>query len=249
MQFKLDLKRPLAACAAAMALVAVPASSSATVFTNVYEGYVAFGIDSAGLFGGGSSLDGRAIEIRMSFDDTVNRFTIPGLGDSLTTSAGLSPFVAASVTIDGITIDFSPSAPAQSFSRLSTLEHSLEQKVEIASNQVDGAPVLQLDAFVNSNLLPATLDTPLDLTAADTFGRFDASFFIGHYSGLFQTDFGDAVGGVTLTRAYTLTDTPSDGGDPVSTVPEPAAWSLMILGFVAAGASLRRRPAFGERLR
>lgn len=55
--------------------------------------------------------------------------------------------------------------------------------------------------------------------------------------GLVSKIWGDA----TLTYDYTAPPPPSHDPPPISAVPEPGVWSLLILGFAGLGAALRRQ--------
>jgi hypothetical protein len=65
-------------------------------------------------------------------------------------------------------------------------------------------------------------------------------------NGLRRFDFSLAVAGVAqfadATLSLELTQTGGPPAGPGPGVPEPATWALMLLGFGAAGAALRRRP-------
>jgi hypothetical protein len=69
------------------------------------------------------------------------------------------------------------------------------------------------------------------LTAKSTLGAQG----VGAFSALAIKNSGDNAGSLTLNQGYV--------GVPVGSVPEPASWALMILGFGGVGATLRRRRA------
>jgi hypothetical protein len=238
MRIGLDLRAALVACGLAAALCAAPAH--AVVVDYVFEGLITNGGDLTGVFGDEPSLTGHGITVRTSFDTSVNRLTLPFYLDTVDRIGAVSPLVSATVTIDSHTFTLpSPGAPVASRSAIYTFAdgydfNALEQRISLASGGVEDALAVYLDLRLESLLLPASLDTPFDLTAGQAAGRFDGYFTVGRYDGLYGADVG--AGAIfAITRAYATVEQPQAG------VPEPAAWALMILGFGAAGAALRRR--------
>ncbi|HEY3951307.1 PEPxxWA-CTERM sorting domain-containing protein [Phenylobacterium sp.] len=107
---------------------------------------------------------------------------------------------------------------------------------------------LQLDGFhVLGTPGPFTLDVPafsdLETTGSQGFTvGFDTSQ-LGVFSQQFEIDLSDAGTGLGRDSYAMILTVTGDvvAGAPVTGVPEPAAWALMILGFGAVGASLRAR--------
>lgn len=112
----------------------------------------------------------------------------------------------------------------------------------------DGDPSngVLLNAGLAADLIAARLSTP------------GAGFFVYFNSGLnlprlvYSTDLSDPTADLKVLARFTNLVGRQDAleafGPQITVVPEPAAWTLMILGFGGAGAALRharRRPAFG----
>lgn len=95
----------------------------------------------------------------------------------------------------------------------------------------------------------AGLDTNIIFIDTD-YGAGDASFFNFFYSvtgigtSAFQPSFYRYQSPVTTEMHVTQEplDPPPDPGPDVGGVPEPSTWTMLILGFGAIGAGMRRRP-------
>ncbi|MBS0363765.1 MAG: PEP-CTERM sorting domain-containing protein [Proteobacteria bacterium] len=149
---------------------------------------------------------------------------------------GQVPALAA--LLDTETLDFATVTQGASVSLAGTLYN-------LGDDNTDG---LQLDGFhVLGAPGPFTLDAPafsdLETTGSQGFTvGFDTSH-LGAFSQQFEIDLSDAGTGLGRNSyAMVLTVTGNVvAGPPVAGVPEPGAWTLMILGLGGLGATLRRR--------
>lgn len=236
----------LGVLAAAM-LTAHPAT--AAIYTVTFEGTVTSGVDLSqtfrpGLPRGGYAFDGsQTFKAVFTIDDTT-----PGAFDftsgawqpvsTIFGSGAANPIVSASLTINGVTADMSAPFPVP---------------YDVGQFQITGSPYL--NAFTESegdggggayivrrlNITARAAGgifqnpdwrriTALDTAALDT-GR--GYFHLHNMAGPISTDF--AYGELLPTRVTFTGPSPIPGG-----VPEPGAWSLMILGFATVGAAVRR---------
>jgi len=207
------------------------AAEAATIVTATYQGTLNSGQDWSGVFGAAQAdLTGAAFTAVFVMDiDQPTRVTHPGVSDTVIGGGANSPYVAASITINNITFDFGPidnggvqvTAGNQSLNAFS-------------QEDTDGVGIdfqlSMLGRFFGAPAIPSLLDTPFSTDVGLTQGSF---FGINIFDwGTMQTvaaAHGDlAVNSVSATVSQT------------AAVPEPATWAMMILGFGAAGAVLRR---------
>jgi hypothetical protein len=207
------LKAAIAAGVAALSIVAARAATAAVAFTTTYSGHFFNGEDDLGLFGApGGSLAGLAFSAVFYVDPNV-----------------AEPF--------GVTATF------QAGNRTFAI-----QGVGDASSAANPVQIMNF-AGATAPIGPPT-STTLDLEAHSIFN----DFLLGVPAGQAFIDYAlipnQDIGGGTFLRS--VLDPQSQlfvntGGLlfvdhlTVTPVPEPAAWSLMILGFGATGAMLRRR--------
>jgi hypothetical protein len=82
------------------------------------------------------------------------------------------------------------------------------------------------------------------LTATDTANDFDIPSVLNFFQDDAVTGHNEAGSGfVDYLRIYDTALSPTDAGGPGGTagVPEPATWTLMVLGFGVLGGLMRRR--------
>lgn len=207
-----------------VAAAAFCAPAQATDFSLTLSGTIASGADDRGLFGAAhTSLVGDAFTIQYVIDPVVEQ--------DRTDSDGVSPLylfntpgkMQVTITING-----------RSFSFTGTAE-SLYDKTDHAAAGGDPAfSRLDFNAYDGTNSLVQSVTA--DNAALGPLAGFSPGS-LGH-STLNMSLFGGAV------RASSV------DGIAISTVPEPESWALMIAGFGAVGAAMRRRrtgPAFARR--
>lgn len=110
---------------------------------------------------------------------------------------------------------------------LRTLTYSLVG-YKFASFEVD-----LKDPTGNNPTWEVTFET--DNGATETFTNFNGGFVSAY------TDDGTFIKSVTFTTNADISGTGQTRFGRVAAIPEPGAWALMIMGFGAAGAMLRRR--------
>lgn len=229
---------------AALTALAVSQPAAAAVVAYTYAGTVDFGVDDAGLFGGGAltSRDFTAVFYR---DDALalpeNVFV--GEINSFVTGEGAFSPVWAQLTIDGVTIDIggvsgeqSQYDDGQSEGFAHTAIGALGSLSFRGNNVGTFAPTLG-DVLPGPDYHGLVSLPSLDGLNFDLAGRFD-------YVRPSDDDNAPKVATFANFRATRLGVSPDPNGGPTAPAPEPSAWALMILGFGCAGAMLRRRVAF-----
>lgn len=233
--------KSLAALLSAAGSLLFAAPSSAAIFYTVYQGVIASGQDNVGAFGATGALSGAFTAIfKVTDAPGSEHLTGPyserfygGPGSCGLGSGCMNPIVEASITINGQTVLFP--GPAGSYGTVET--------ANLTGVPGGGSPGVfsiaqtyfpHLTAQLNLNAF--TLDAPTSFVAYSgaaagdyqPYGRAYWSTIAGGIETvLFEAD-------LSTTRVF-ITD------DLNTAVPEPATWALMILGFSAAGAALRRR--------
>lgn len=114
-------------------------------------------------------------------------------------------------------------------------------RIELWNYSGSGAALPIFETF-SGTVAPGTLTA--SLVAG---GRYMLQISRGTYIG---SDAAFVRGAGTDTKAFTdrLSFSIKGAGDPVAAVPEPATWGMMILGFGAIGAAMRRRRQAPARL-
>lgn len=209
------------------ALLAVPAQAVLRIAT--YTGHVLSAYDVTGVFGAANTdLTGRSYTAKYYYDTSLGVRDGDGIIYEQTrggpTFGASSPITFATLTISGITQNFGSQV--------------LSSGILIANNQVrhfindfinDNERVLN-NAIVSSTdlqFLFGSLDLTLPpQTGSSTFGYFQI------YSDNFQNP------SLAFANGY-LDNGPSSSIVEISSIPEPAEWALLILGFAIVGLTMR----------
>lgn len=250
--------RILSAAFAAAGLLAGASQASASGFILTFQGVVSTGSDSTNIFGLGAGADLSSLAITESFKVDYAGGGNHNIGSSyFRDNIGGSGFISSAVTINGVTasvgsetgIDdrtdyhLDPSCIGNPNCKSSFSEFTGDEAV---NNYVDPVTLDHMheswDTFggdfgVGLNYHPSLAIGPPVFTAADNLDLF-GTFTISHE--LFDNTTGKIVFDNETTGRFTA-DSVTISRFESGGVPEPAAWSLMILGFGAAGAALRRR--------
>lgn len=227
---------------AALTAIAFSQPASAAVVTYTYAGTVSYGFDGLGLFGeAGGDITGSAFTAVFYRDDALalpeNIFQ--GEINSFVTGEGAYAPVRAVLTIGGVSLEIGGASGEQT--------QYDDGADEGFSHQAAGPNAsLSLHANTVGTFAPSSLNylagpdyhTLQSLTAAQTPGW--------GWSGNFDFFAPEAAKSSNYTTGafnpISLVVGPNPGG-VVSPAPEPASWALMIVGFGAAGWTLRRRRA------
>ena len=215
--------------AAALVAAALAGQAAAAVVVTTYRGTISNGTDTTGVFGAPGLLNGLSFVAIFRTDSDAPGATatfVPPL--TKIDGAGPTPPVTATITIKGVTYAFGSGYGAQ-FQQDNGVSEFFEH---YASN--DGAAVLYAGGSgVGLDFLPS----------ADwrTFTGADLSL-VSNFFGVMDIHVYDPV-----TDTYTSQAKANLHITSVS-VPEPATWALLIVGFGALGAVLRRRRHAGARL-
>ncbi|MCW5761335.1 MAG: PEPxxWA-CTERM sorting domain-containing protein [Phenylobacterium sp.] len=213
--------------------------------------------DFSGLFGlSGAALAGRAVSLSFTYDlDQAAQF-FSGAGVSYANGGsanGGGPFGALAFTLNGVTLSGTGSIAGEvnsdAFGLFDRRDFVSDALTLFGTTIYTWAEV----AFASPAALPFSVAAPFsyDFQAGDTvdIARFRIQFGDNPLTG--------ALVNIQPTRlVVTRYDTPVDPppvdpppvdpppvDPPISAAPEPAAWALMILGFAACGAAVRRRRA------
>jgi len=256
----------IVAAMAALGALACGGNAAAAVYTITYSGKVTAGQDYQ-LYSGVESFfhvngDLAGYDFTAVFTvDTAKPGAVvhdgPG-AQSYTAGYGATSPVAATLTINGYTADFSDYLGQQVedattpthlvISEASNSHHSID--CPVASSCVEVSREDDLYAYVLTDDSAIDGDfrtTPTALSASDiTYQNFHFSMYAySHQYGPTYDfyDFAYAASGVLDIRSVSITGgAPETSGGPAGPgVPEPASWALMILGFLGAGAQFRRR--------
>lgn len=217
---QMNLKAVLAGAGAVLAL---STAAEAAIVITTYEGTIVGGQDVTGLFGTpGVDLTGLAYSATFTIDTSINRTTgADGNGpfDEVISNGLGSPFVTASFTVGSATIDLPEPADFGAVARdaVQFLHNSLGQYSYTFN-------------FISPDA-PALLDTPF--SAVGTASSYGSVYL--YTAGFADLDF------------YADTNIEAISSRVVSAgVPEPTTWTLMILGFMGAGAALRQSKALAQ---
>jgi hypothetical protein len=235
----LKLQTTLALCAGL--LVAWPAAAGTLVTT--YTGYVSSGVDNAGYWGlgTGASLAGQSFTAVFTIDDQA-----PTSIDQDPTYSFLGGAMLGVLTINGKSRAFGTN-PGSHFVSNDSTDQGLYDYATDYSQHYDA----DLDKlFYSSASLVGQGNGAAGAIGPDYKSPFDVStglnFGLQGTASFTDSSYDYATGVTTETVHWTAYLAPSravstyspDVGIPV---PEPAAWALMLVGFMGAGVTIRRR--------
>lgn len=251
-----DWARRLAPLAAgALLAAALPQAAAAATWTTTYTGVVSEGQDGSGTFGVGhlGSIDPASL--------AGYGFTAVFVTDSLASGATLTPVpgglqiggagvVSALFILNGRTLSLGATSGGQTLTDDGLVQgaaHSAatnEQNIQEVMEEGADFPLWYGYRSVASLSLSVTGagDGNFNLLPAGVIGTGSFYRYLEAYSG--ATGVGaDSSGSLLVTSVSQAYDPGVTGA-----VPEPGVWALMILGFGAAGAVLRRRGGGAESL-
>jgi len=219
----------VAALAAAGCLAGAGASEAAQLYKATFTGHIVpGGYDLANVFGLGAGftvLEGQTVTASFIYDPTLGN--VVNLGPNAEGRRGglipfnnVGPIVDAFLTINNITIEFTPEQRSEIRNISNIYQWSLQDQVAPGPGYNDFAVNLNFPGSTGhlTDTRPAGAATGAGLfTIRDSQGlqRANANF--------------------TLSEAAITTYTPR------AAVPEPASWALLIAGFGGVGAVLRQR--------
>lgn len=227
--------------AAAVAVAAAP--SQAAIIVATYYGNVVAGFDPNNRFGAGPELDGLDLEFKLEFvfDSEIGTpSTSPGYaalqGNDL---FGTNPFLSVMGTVNGVTVDLR--RPGQFGEVIQANEFCVTGYgcVDQVGHDIGAAGATISNEYAD---FPGGVNDSLDFVdSTDYTDPLDFFVPLGHraeggFSANYITDDGDEHYYFINARLNRVTIAALD---TVPVVPEPATWSLLILGFGAIGASMR----------
>ena len=220
--------------AAALALVATTAH--AHIVTATYSGVVANGYDTTGVFGAANTdLTGAAFTAVYKVDSSVNSLTFNSPGSMSYRIGGTnygfsSSPVSAVVTIHGVSAAFGGLQTGEAYrSKVASGGNELFHETYSAST-VKGVSTQQfVETFVYSKSNGPVFAGPRS-------GGFLQDVVVDTSTGAYST----LVQGVLTPTSLTI-GVVQPQGPSVASVPEPATWALMLLGFGGLGAAMRSR--------
>lgn len=203
--------------AAALACAFVTTTAQAALIQAEYTGKMARVFDNLHVLGAGPIV-GKDYVLRFRFDTDL------GFDDTLTatdqwrvggSSRGAEPFILSTVfQVNGTTHHFGSEWFSGAYYRQGgSISHAV-------NGDPDGQPYI-FAGFLNDPLLPFSRITQLGSYAGTGNGALH----------IYQDEFNSTTASFTVETLK------------LTAVPEPATWALTILGFGAAGATLRRRRA------
>lgn len=227
------------AAVAAAGMLAFAGQASATQWVATYTGHVNGGYDETGVFGSaGSYLDNRAFTAAFTYDTSLGA-TTTGADFQQQTGVFLS---SASLTIGSGTYDFAVPflVPGGQIETHSATPFGPAGPGYVFHSAATNFDFLGIFYSFDSLTLAGGAAAPnrLDETVAETAVVNPAggpADYIGHF------EINSGVIFLGYSRAFADLRPETYSVSAVGVVPEPASWGLMILGFGAIGAVLRRR--------
>lgn len=205
--------------ATALAAATLAAPASAAVFVVTYQGF-ASGRALPEAFGLPAEFQNVAYTAAFTIDTSLGA-EIPTPDATVVEGSGpTSPVLSAFIRINGVQRDVAPS-----FGRL-RLDPAAMTVSHIIESRTGGLTLFNLSTAFS------TPPTSFDEAPAGVVG--------GSGGFLSYDEQGREAVSLTLTATQLVIAPPAAGPPPGSVVPEPSAWSLMILGFAGAGAMFRR---------
>lgn len=195
-----------------------------------YAGHVDTGIDNSGVFGKAGSIVGARYVASFVFDDAFGtRSSIPPYLDSVIggTFLGTStPSRGAILKIDGVSFRFSGSNLG--------LHSQYPLGAAVSSYASDASPANPFNAsFLGQSLMATDIPVPFgasfERSGLPAAIGFTNSFQIANGPGLYLTTY---ASGILLPNCVKVV--------PITSIPEPATWTLMIMGFTLSGLFKRK---------
>ncbi|HXA40508.1 MAG TPA: PEPxxWA-CTERM sorting domain-containing protein [Phenylobacterium sp.] len=239
--------RILSAALAAAGLMSCASQAAADGFILTYQGTVSYGSDDTNIFGlgAGANLAGQAITESFVVDYAGGgNHDISGAPYFRSTIGGAG-FMTSSVTINGVTTSVGSDTGLDDRtdqhlnpgcgSCNSSFSESTEDESFVNTGDLHESWITFGDDLGRGlNYHPSLALGPPVFTAADNLD-LEGTFTISH-----ELD-NQTAGTVVFNYQTTATFTPDVVTITTFGVPEPAAWALMLVGFGATGAALRRR--------
>jgi hypothetical protein len=203
-------------------MVVIAGSAHATIVFETYQGTVTSGEDFTGVFGApDTNLAGDQITVRYIIDDATRHAVRQKSPGNFTAIAGRhrADPVSAVITIDGRSFDVAADFYGQATSCAACLLPTLLDQA-----QTDQHGSAASEAYILANpgtFIPWDYHTPFHYTVQPgdrTYGLFT-----------------DGLGGAAASGLYDPTSL------VISVVPEPATWTMMLIGLGAMGTTVRRR--------
>lgn len=192
-----------------------------------------YGTDNAGIWGpAGGSLLGLTASAVFKYDTTIGDvFTLPGLVDRVvggTDYGQPTPILDAWIEINGIQLHFA--GDADGAAGVFNSPPGPVGAYNYAWTNAPGGNIAYLDATANFVSSVVDMTHPFQVSFSNPFDAYAEANFYDIQTNTLQYEV------VIDTKTLTVERLDAVGG-----VPEPASWTLMILGFGTAGAVLRRR--------
>jgi hypothetical protein len=226
-------------------------SAQAATYTVTYAGHVADRVNLTNMFGAGEYA-GMAYTLVYTINDAA-----PGAVSSTSTgfsSIGGPGAVQAALTLNGVThtINGSKSSLAETTNGIhadgqpysGSVDKTFQSSIELSDTATyyhSYSAETYISSYLHDFIANGDFRTPFTFSPSGTDSVLSGVQFNDYDWVARRQDnyawFNLAVGSVTVARV----DAGAGPGAGVGGVPEPGVWALMLLGFGAAGASLRRK--------